>query len=155
MSILRGIAMRPRFSKFVAVALCGALCASTAASAATVSRHGGSVLVSKDKGFVPMTGDLEVAPGGRIMVQPGGTASIRYAGNCTVRLGPGLWQVQQAAPCADGKTEIDFTGRMNQAGPEDGGGGVNPFIVGGVIATAVGLGIAISQAAGNDSPASP
>lgn len=148
--------MKSNYTRIAAAVFGAVLCGSSAVNAAMVSRQGGTVLVSKDNGFVPMTADVEVAPGNRILVQPGGVASIRYAGNCTVRVGSGLWLVQESSPCAGGATEIDFTGRMNQEAPPEEPGGVNPFIVGGVIATATLLGFAISQAAGgDDKPASP
>jgi hypothetical protein len=86
-------------------------------SAATVSGQDGTVLVNKGDGFIPITSDAELAPGGQIMVQPGGSALITYASNCTIRVGAGrVWTVQEAPPCAEGNTFIDFTGRMNQQG---------------------------------------
>lgn len=100
----------------IAAALAVAL-AGFPASAATVSNKAGTVLISDGEGFVPITGDAELAPGARVVVKAGGLATITYAANCTVRVGSGFWTVQESAPCAKGATEIDFTQRMNQQGP--------------------------------------
>ena len=94
-------------------AACGVLCLPYVADAATVANHGGSVLVSKGDGFSPIANNTDLAPGGQVMVRPGGLAKITYSNECTVRVGPGVWQVQPVAPCANGNAEIDFTGRMN------------------------------------------
>jgi hypothetical protein len=124
------------------------------AEAATVSSQGGTVLVSGGDAFVPLSGSTELAPGGRVMVRPGGAATISY-GNCTVRVGSGLWLVQQAAPCAAGTTEIDFSTKMS-------GGALDPppplpaprydaLVVGGaIVATCV-----FVWCRNNDKPASP
>jgi hypothetical protein len=134
-----------------------ALYASPAAQAAVVSSQGGEVLIGKGDGFVPLAGAAEVAPGARVMVQQGGVATITYAGTCTVRVGPGFWLVQQASPCAEGTTQIDFTTRMNQQAPpgqqvDD----IDPLVIGGLI---VGGGVALSCLAwwcqSDNNPASP
>lgn len=143
----------PNKIKVAAAAFCAVLCFSSAASAARVSNQGGAVLVNSGNGFVPISVDTELAPGGRVLVQPGGLASIVYAGNCTVRVGSGFWLVQQAAPCPDGATELDFTGRMNQQGPPGDPPGINDLLIGGVVVGGtLGLGFAISQSL---NPASP
>jgi hypothetical protein len=95
------------------LAACVVLCLPYVANAATVANQGGTVLVSKGEGFTPIAFDTDLPPGGQVMVKPGGLAKITYSNECTVRVGPGVWQVQPAAPCAKGTTEIDFTGRMN------------------------------------------
>jgi hypothetical protein len=123
------------------------------AEAATVSGQGGTVLVSSGDAFVPLSGSTELAAGGRVMVRPGGTAIINY-GNCTVRVGSGFWLVQEAAPCAPGTTEIDFSTKMS-------GGALDPpppppprhdllVIGGGIVATCVFI-----WCRHNDKPASP
>src|SRR5262245_63470630 len=71
-------------------------------------------MVSKGDGFVPLAAAAEMMPGSKVMVGPGGVAMIVYAGGCIVRVGSGLWVVQDAAPCDKGTTELDFTGRMNE-----------------------------------------
>jgi hypothetical protein len=103
------------------------------AGAATVSNKTGVVLVSKGEGFVPVAGHVELAPGGRVMVNPGGLATITYAANCAVHVGSGYRTVQEAAPCAKGTTEIDFTGRMNQQGPPNQQDDANPFVTGALV----------------------
>ena len=120
---------------WIAIAF-AALLGSAESEAATVSQQAGTVLVGRDQGFVPISGSVELAPGGRIMVRPGGVATVTYNGSCTVRVGAGFWVVQEASPCTQGKTEIDFTDRMA-------GGALDPppprprpdhrLIVGGVI----------------------
>ena len=116
--MVRGLVMASRVGKFATTALVGIeLSGFMVAEAATVSNRAGAVLVSRgDKGFQPIVADAEVPPGGRVMVQPGGLATITYADGCTVRVGSGYWVVQEAAPCANGAREIDFTARMNQRG---------------------------------------
>jgi hypothetical protein len=142
-----------KIGKVAAATLCAFLIAPSIVNAAMVSKERGTVLVNKGKGFVEIASEAELAPGHQVMVQPGGSASIAYAGTCVVRLGSGVWWVQAAAPCANGVTEIDFTGRMNQAtDPAD--PGVAPLVVGGVIiAGAITAGVLISQ--NNDKAASP
>jgi hypothetical protein len=142
------------FALFAAVVF-AALHGSAAVEAAVVSNQGGTVLVSKGDGLVPLTANAEVAPGGRVVVQPGGLATITYASNCTVRVGSGFWMVQQAAPCAEGTTEIDFTGRMNQQGPPaPQPGDPDQFVAGAIV---IGGAIAVSCAVWwcRDNPASP
>jgi hypothetical protein len=95
------------------LAACAVLCLPYVANAATVANQGGTVLVSRGEGFAPIASDTDLAPGGQVMVKPGGLAKITYSNECAVRVGPGVWQVQPAAPCAKGTAEIDFTGRMN------------------------------------------
>jgi hypothetical protein len=102
-------------SKIAVLTACTLLWAPTLASAATVSGASGAVFVNAGKGFVPLAGAAEFAPGAQVMVKPGGYAQLAYAGNCTVKVGSGLWTVQPGVPCANGTTEIDLTGRMNQA----------------------------------------
>jgi hypothetical protein len=124
-------------------------------SAATVSGQEGTVLVNKGDGFIPITSDAELAPGGQIMVQPGGSALITYASNCTIRVGAGrVWTVQEAPPCAEGNTFIDFTGRMNQGSLKDGpaptlgpeiGAGEFVLFAPAIITGAFGLAVALSH----------
>jgi hypothetical protein len=134
--------------------LCACLLSPVAAAAATVSKRSGGVLINKGSGFVTLQGDAELASGRQVMVQPGGSASILYASNCVVRLGSGLWFVQAASPCASGTTEIDFTGRMNQATPPTEPTDVTPYIIGGV-AVAGGAAAAIVLTQNKDKAASP
>ena len=98
------------------VLLAGLLSAAMAASplsAATVLNEGGAVLVSAGEGFEPIKGSKELAPGGQVMVKSGGLATIAYSANCSVRVGSGLWMVQDKAPCREGTAVLDLTGRMN------------------------------------------
>src|SRR5262245_31529025 len=80
-----------------------------------------------------------MVPGSKVMVGPGGFALIVYARGCVVRVGSGLWVVQDAAPCDKGTTELDFTGRMNEGllnrepPPPPPRPALDPLIVGGVI----------------------
>lgn len=140
--------------KIGAVAFCALLPGAHTVNAAMVSNLGGAVLVSKGDGFSPIASNTELAPGSQIMVRPGGLASITYGNKCVVRVGPGVWLVQDASPCAHGTTTIDFTGRMHQqASPPS--SGLDPLLVGGVIVAAgVALAILVGQSDG-DRPASP
>ena len=81
-------------------------------SAATVSNEGGTILVSTGDGFEPIASFKELPPGGRVMVKSGGLATITYTPSCSVRVGTGLWLVQDKAPCREGTVLLDFTGRM-------------------------------------------
>jgi hypothetical protein len=148
--------MMLKTSKIVVAVFCAVLLWPLTVDAATVSNEGGSVLVSKGKGFSPIASHAEVAPGSQVLVRPGGLAVITYADNCAVRVGSGVWLVQDAPPCADGATLIDFTGRMNQQAEPPPLPGIDPaVVVGGVIvAGAIGLAVVLSQNQ-NDRPASP
>ena len=140
--------------RFSLAVFCAMLHGTIAASAATVSNQAGTVLVNNGNGFSPIAANAELAPGSQILVQQGGLASIAYANNCTVRVGSGLWLVQAAPPCANGATEIDFTGRMSQGAPPP-PAGLPPLLIGGVIvAGAVGAAVLVSQN-NRDSGASP
>jgi hypothetical protein len=137
-----------------AAALCAFLLGHTAADAATVSKRSGGVLINKGSGFVMLGADAELTPGQQVMVQPGGSAAIAYAGNCIVRVGSGVWFVQAVPPCANGATEIDFTGRMNQEAPPTEPADVTPFVVGGVV-VAGGVAAAVVLTQNKDKAASP
>src|SRR5262245_2929761 len=100
---------RPLFAGLLSFAM-----AASPLSAATVSNEGGAVLVSMGEGFEPITSSKELPPGGRVMVKLGGLATIAYSANCSVRVGSGLWLVQEKAPCREGTALLDFTGRMNE-----------------------------------------
>ena len=127
------------------------------ADAATVSNRGGDVLISKGQGFVPVSGYAELPAGAQVLVRPGGVATISYASTCTVRVGSGVWLVQDKAPCTDGTTEIDFTTRMNQqAPPPPAGDDVDPLLVGAaVVGGGVLLACVVSWCQGDSRPASP
>jgi len=134
-----------------------AFCLVGAVQAATVSHQAGEVLIGKGTGFVPVTGSVDVAPGGQVMVRPGGLAAIYYPG-CTVRIGSGFWVVQQIAPCPAGKSELDFTTRMSGGAldpppplqPRSHSWAVGGVIVGGAIAACV-----FWFCKDNDKPVSP
>lgn len=158
-------------TRIAVVGLCAALIAPSSLSAATVSKEGGTVFVSKGQGFAPIAGEAQLVAGNQVMVRPGGIATIAYGSACTVRVGSGVWLVQEKAPCAPGTTVIDFTGRMNQQPPgdppadppgdppADGPGGIDTttgLVIGGVvIAGGVGLGLLLSSDDNKDRPASP
>ena len=78
----------------------------------TVSNEGGTILVSTGDGFEPIGSSKELPPGSRVMVKSGGLATITYTASCSVRVGTGLWLVQDKAPCREGTILLDFTGRM-------------------------------------------
>ena len=105
--------MIPKTSRLLVVGFLSTAMAASPCSAATVSNEGGAVLVSMGEGFEPIATSKELPPGGRVMVKSGGLATIAYSANCSVRVGSGLWLVQEKAPCKDGTAFLDFTGRMN------------------------------------------
>lgn len=141
-------------SRIAASALCLFLLAHATADAATVSKRSGRVLINAGSGFVTLGADAELGPGQQIMVQQGGSASIVYASNCVVRVGSGVWFVQAVPPCANGATEIDFTGRMNQATPPTEPADVTPYVLGGMV-VAGGTAAAIVLTQNKDKAASP
>lgn len=84
------------------------------AHAATLKANEGAAFVNSGTGFKPTFGTVVVAEGSRVMVSPGQTAVIAYNASCSVRIGSGrLWTVAGKAPCAPGRTMVDFTSRMN------------------------------------------
>ena len=109
--------MLSRSYRALVVALLSTAMAGNYAAAATVSHEAGTILASTGDGFQPIQASIELPPGARVMVQSDGLATISYGSNCTVRVGPGLWLVQDKAPCRDGATVIDFTGRMGDGMP--------------------------------------
>jgi hypothetical protein len=155
--------MSKRCKLSAAGAVAALLYGSSPISAATVSGQNGTVLVNKGDGFVPIASDAELAPGGQIMVHPGGSALITYASNCTIRVGAGrVWTVQEAPPCTEGNTFIDFTGRMNQGSLKDGpapapilgpasGAGEFVLFAPAIVTGAFGLAVALSHHDNGDS----
>src|SRR5215831_9136008 len=105
--------MLPKPCRLLLAGLLSTAMAVSPLSAATVSNEGGAVLVSLGDGFEPLASSKELAPGGRVMVKSGGLATIAYSANCSVRVGSGLWLVQEKAPCREGTALLDLTGRMN------------------------------------------
>src|SRR5262249_52094855 len=107
------VTMLPKTPRVLLAGLLSTAMAVAPCSAATVLNEGGAVLVSKGEGFEPLSSPKELAPGGRVMVKLGGVATIAYSADCSVRVGSGLWQVQEKAPCREGTAVLDLTGRMN------------------------------------------
>jgi hypothetical protein len=103
-----------KVARSIAVAILALLYGCGAVSATTVSGANGAVLVNDGKGFVPLSGSADVAPGSRVMVSPGQVATITYSEGCSVKVGSGrVWVIQQGNPCPNGAREVDLTGRMN------------------------------------------
>ena len=126
-SIVDGGVVMHKVVKSVSGALVGLLYGCSTVFAATVSGPSGSVHINQGNGFVPITNDAQLAPGGQVMVKPGAVAVISYGNNCSVKVDSGrVWTIQEAAPCAKGEAEIDLTTRMSQAGM---GGGPDPLVV--------------------------
>ena len=154
-----------RTSKVLVAGLLSTAIAVGPCGAATVSNEGGTVLVSAGEGFEPITSSKELPPGGRVMVKSDGLATISYAANCSVRVGAGLWLVQDKAPCREGTVLLDFTGRMNEglgslkdAPPEPPPPPLvrhDLFILGGVVAGAVVACVVWWCRDDDDKPASP
>lgn len=153
-----------------------ALLLATSSHAASVSVETGTALLRSGNGkFKSITsGTVTAQAGQKIVVRDNSVVVLSYGGACTVRLPAGIWHVSAEPPCKDSASIIDFTTRMNQAGPTGdaadmpvdgdsvvGAGGANmtPWIIGGlVVAGGVGLAIAVSNNGKKDKrdfPASP
>jgi hypothetical protein len=99
----------------VCVALVAGVVFAEGVGAATVGSIQGDVLVNRGDGYRSVKGTLPNVPAGtQLMVRPGGSAVITYSGSCAVRIAPGVWSVNDQAPCADGRDFIDFTGRADR-----------------------------------------
>src|SRR5262245_3635857 len=158
-----GNSMLSKAYRALVVALLSTAMTGNFASAATVTSEGGTILASTGEGFKPIPVAMELPPGAQVMVKSDGLATIIYASNCTVRVGPGLWLVQDKAPCKDGATVIDFTEQMGDGmrgslkdsapppPPPRDYRSLLPFIVGGTIVACV----AWFCRHDNDHPASP
>jgi len=156
--------LKPR--QLASLTLGAVLYVSHVADAATVTKVSGAVLVSKGDGFAPITNATEIAAGSRLLVQSGGLAVITYPSGCVVRVGPGMWQVQPVAPCANG-AQLDFTGRMNDGAVIPGGRALPPggyaagfdpgmaVVGGGIIAFGLGIFCATDWCVSKRNSASP
>lgn len=135
--------------------------------AATVKVAEGTVLLQDGHGNFKSVvfGTTSVNPGDKIVIRSGGVAVVDYGNACTVRLPAGIWTIKPVAPCKDSAAIIDFTSRMNQAGPPEGGdlpieetasapaANMTPWIIGGLaVAGGVGIAIAVSNSGDNDDP---
>ena len=99
----------------VCVALVAGAVFAEGVGAATVGSIEGDVLVNRGDGYRSAKGTIPNVPAGtQLMVRPGGSAIITYSGTCAVRIAPGVWSVNEQAPCADGRDFIDFTGRADR-----------------------------------------
>ena len=145
------------------------------AGAASLYPEAGVTQVNLNGGYRPAGAGTVLLPGSKILVGPKGAAMLVYSPTCRVRLGSGLWNVLDKAPCGAGIETLDFASRMNQAGPDaqntelppdvsaEGGsaveaGGIDTttLVIGGlVVGGAVAAAIALSQGGGSDKPASP
>jgi hypothetical protein len=120
----------------------------TNAEAALLTNVDGKVSVNHGSGFRPSGGGDALAPGDRVSAGEG-SADIVYDNGCSARVGPHQVVVVLSSPpsCNGG-------GLKDTAMAAPFGYGVDPLIVGGVVAAgAVGLAVALSN--GNSSPASP
>jgi hypothetical protein len=75
------------------------LLSSTLVSATTLVGAVGPVSVNKGEGFVPVTGEIELVPGDRVLVGEGGFAAINYV-DCALTLDkPSLHAVTKTPTC--------------------------------------------------------
>lgn len=161
------------FGVIIAMKLIYSVCASllmiSTSYGATVRVAEGTVLLQDGQGnFKSVVLETSAAnPGDKIVIRSGGVAVIDYGNACTVRLPAGIWTVKAAPPCHD-SAAIDFTARMNQAGPPEEvdfpveeataepAADLTPWIIGGLaVAGGVGIAIAASNGGGKDSPPVP
>lgn len=114
------------------------------ASAATLSDVSGRVMVDSGKGFVKVSANSEVPAGSRVLVSKGGQALLAYADGCSKTLGPNSVTTVVTSGACKPLTQV-----AGQAA--GGGGGVNPWLLGGAGAVGGGLiGYAIGQSNSSD-----
>ena len=125
--------------KFAAcLALTATLGWTVAASAATVNVNNGTVSINGGK---PVSRSAQVKVGDTVTAGPNGSATIVYADNCTMRVGAGTSvSVTNDDHCALGLAGVGGTGLQFGAA---------------LVASTVGIGIAISQKDGHKKSASP
>jgi hypothetical protein len=128
--------------------------------ASAASLHG-EAMVNGGQGYKAQTGG-ELKIGDSVMVRQGTSATIAYKDGCSFTLSAGrVLTVGATSPCADvtqAGRQIDFSGRMGQSGQSSNnddnsgggflppGGGVNPVVIVGGVAVAVGAGLLIYNA---------
>ena len=92
----------------------------TSTFAATVTAIEGTVQVNTGKGFHPVSGAAEVAPGSSVMVSPNGRGEIRYSDGCKTPVLPGsVAVVPPVSPCAQGQalpSDRDYPGGQDSYG---------------------------------------
>ncbi len=94
-------------SVLVGLLTCAVLATSSfaAGNVAVVGDVSGKVLVNRGKGFVPVSGSLQLNVGDRVMVGENSFATLSYA-ECAVSLAkPTVVSVAAVAPCATGVVE--------------------------------------------------
>ena len=107
------------------------------AAEGTLSGVTGKVMVRQGGQFVPARADMTVSDGDIVSVLDKGSAVVAYDGLCNADLKSGMTVVVGPALCAPTKT-----GQFTSAG----GLGLfwtNPIIIGGIVATAVAVPVAI------------
>jgi hypothetical protein len=74
------------------------------AIAATVIPTQGPLQVNSGSGFHPVSGPVQLQPGGSVMAGPGGSGEILYSDGCRIPVRPGaLSIVAPVSPCAQGQ----------------------------------------------------
>jgi hypothetical protein len=116
--------------------------------AATVTVLNGTAQVNRGRGYEPIAGTSEVAPGDFILVSVNGQANINYGAGCNTVVSAGAVAVVLEQPPCEPLT----TGAVNEGGPSYAMIGV------GALAIAGGIGLAVvlsSDREKKDKPASP
>ncbi|MEO1543572.1 MAG: hypothetical protein AAFR75_06085 [Pseudomonadota bacterium] len=89
----------------------------TSAQAASVKPVKGHVLIDVGAGFEPLTTELAVLPGTRVMVSQTGVAQIDYGAGCTVAVIPGsVPTVSDSSPCQAESLEMKEGRKVSQTG---------------------------------------
>jgi hypothetical protein len=69
-----------------------------------VSPIQGPLQVNFGNGFRPVSGPVQLQPGGSVMAGPGGSGEIRYSDGCRTPVAPGAVSiVAPVSPCAQGQ----------------------------------------------------
>jgi hypothetical protein len=132
--------------------LCSVLLAFDApAIAATLTSIQGTIQVNGGSGFHQVAGVAEVAPGTSVMAGPQSSAEVLYSDGCRIPVRPGsVAVVAPISPCAQGQAD---PGQVPQT-PDY----TSYYIMGGAVAIAVGVAVAIPLCCASKSavaPASP
>lgn len=137
-----------------------AMAQDAAAPLATVQSVSGNVLISTADGFQPLTADMPLKAGDRLMIVEGGSVTLTYQGGCTdVVNTASVYTVPVATPCGAVASNA-AEGAAPPASSASTGGGLGGAVISkdgligiGVLAGIVGVVAALSDGSGD--PISP
>ena len=140
-----------------------AMAQDAAAPLATVQSVSGNVLVSTADGYQPVTANMPLKAGDRLMVLEGGAVSLTYQGGCIdVVNTTSVYTVPVASPCANAavaaaEAPADAAGSTGATG-STGGAGYTPtagVIGAGILVAAAAVGVALDDSDDDPAPVSP